>query len=208
MKNILLIGDSIRFGAAGNAASVAYGKVVKSSSPGYGIIVKQKLEGIANVYAPEENCRFAQYTLRYLHTWATNLNLPCNEIDVVHWNNGLWDALRLFGDEPLTPIEIYGDMLRRVYKRMRMLFPNAKVIFALSTSVIEEWANPDFCRYNHEIEMYNQKAREVMAELGVEVNDLYAVSSAFDNELHSDWVHFGEKGSELLADAVIKACME
>ena len=100
------------------------------------------------------------------------------------------------------------SLLKRVYDRIRLLFPNAKVIFATSTSVVEEWANPDFCRYNHEIEQYNQKAREVMQELGVQVNDLYAVSSAFDNELHSDWVHFGEEGSKLLADAVVKACME
>ncbi len=41
MKNVLLIGDSIRAG---------YDKAVKKS-----------LEGIANVYFPEENCRFASY---------------------------------------------------------------------------------------------------------------------------------------------------
>ena len=115
-------------------------------------------------------------------------------------------AAGLFGDEPLTPLEVYGDMLRRVYKRIRFLFPNAKIIFALSTSVIEEWANPDFIRYNREIEAYNRKAMEVMAELGVEVNDLYTVSSAFEDAMHSDWVHFGEEGSQLLADAVIRAC--
>ncbi len=205
MKSILLIGDSIRFGAASNKQSIALGKVLKSPSPGYGVYVKEKLEGIANVYAPNENCRFAQYTLRYLHNWASEL--PCEEIDIVHWNNGLWDALRLFGDEPLTPIEVYGDMLKRVYKRIRLLFPNAKIIFALSTAVVEEWANPDFFRYNHEIEQYNQKAVEVMRELGVEVNDLYAVSSGFDDSLHCDWVHFGEEGSKLLADAVIKSCL-
>lgn len=197
MKNIFLIGDSIRFGAY-NVTEY------NNLSPGYGIYVKEKLEGIANVYAPAENCRFAQFTLRFLHKWAKEA--PAEKIDIVHWNNGLWDALRLFGDEPLTPIDVYGDMLRRVYKRIRLLFPNAKVIFALSTSVIEEWANPDFIRYNHEIEAYNKKAMEVMNELGVEVNDLYSISKTFDNSLHSDWVHFGEEGSRVLADAVIRAC--
>ena len=88
------------------------------------------------------------------------------------------------------------------------MFPRAKVIFALSTAVIEEWANPDFIRYNHEIEAYNRKAVEVMKELGVEVNDLYSISKEFDDSLHCDWVHFGEKGSEILADAVIKACFK
>ncbi len=192
MKNIYLIGDSIRFGAQG--------------SPGYGIYVKEILKGKANVYAPNDNCRFAQYTLRYLHEWASNV--PKEEINVVHWNNGLWDVLRLFGDEPLTNIETYGIMLKRVYNRIKFLFPNAKVIFALSTSVIEEWANPEFFRYNKEIEQYNEKAKDVMNELGVEVNDLYSLSKTFDNSLHSDWVHFGEEGSKILADKVIEACLK
>ena len=192
MKNIFLIGDSIRFGARG--------------SEGYGMHVKAKLQGIANVYAPDENCRFAQYTLRYLHEWASNV--PKEEMDVVHWNNGLWDVLRLFGDEPLTDIETYGIMLKRVYKRIRILFPNAKVIFALSTAVIEEWGDPNFFRYNKEIEQYNQKAVEVMNELGVEINDLYTLSKTFNNSLHSDWVHFGTEGSKILADKVIEACFK
>lgn len=192
MKNIFLIGDSIRFGAPG--------------SPGYGVYVTEKLAGKANVYAPEDNCRFAQYTLRYLHEWASKVDRE--KIDIVHWNNGLWDVLRLFGDEPLTDIESYGVFLRRVYKRIQFLFPNAKVIFALSTAVIEEWGRPDFFRYNSEIEQYNKKACEVMNELGVEVNDLYALSAGFDKSLHSDWVHFGTEGSKLLADQVIEVCFK
>ena len=192
MKNIFLIGDSIRYGAYGD--------------DGYGMYVKEKLQGKANVYAPDENCRFVQYTLRYLHEWASKV--PKEEIDIVHWNNGLWDVLRLFGDEPLTDIESYGIMLKRVYNRIRFLFPNARVIFALSTAVIEEWGNQDFFRYNSEIEQYNDKAREVMNQLGVEVNDLYTLSAGFDNSLHSDWVHFGTEGSKLLADKVIEACFK
>lgn len=190
MKNIFLIGDSIRFGAPG--------------SPGYGVYVKEKLQGIANVYAPGDNCRFASYTLRYLHEWSSEI--PREEVDVVHWNNGLWDALRLFGDEPFTDIETYGQTLKRVYQRIRLLFPKAKVIFALSTSVVEEWESPDFFRYNKEIEQYNQKAQEVMRELEVEVNDLYTISKGVDLSLRSDYVHYGEEGSAILADAVVEAC--
>ena len=190
MKNIYLIGDSIRFGAPG--------------SPGYGTFVKEQLQGKANVFAPDDNCRFAQYTLRYLHEWASNIDRE--KIDIVHWNNGLWDVLRLFGDEPLTDIDTYGIMLKRVYQRIKFLFPNAKVIFALSTAVVEEWGRPDFFRYNSEIRQYNKKAIEIMNELGVQINDLYTLSSGFDNSLHSDWVHFGVEGSKILADKVIEAC--
>ena len=73
--------------------------------------------------------------------------------------------------------------------------------------MIEEREFPEFLRYNREIEEYNKKAREVMEELGVEVNDLYSITSAFDHSLYADAVHFNEDGSKILADAVIKACL-
>ena len=189
MKNIFLIGDSIRFGAPPN-------------SPGYGLYVKEALNGKANVYAPEENCRMAQYTLRYLHEWAKNTDSV--KIDIVHWNNGLWDVLRINKDEPLTPCDVYVNMLERVYRRIVQLFPDAKIIFATSTAVIEEWADPDFFRYNTDIEKYNEAAKQLMNRLNVEVNDLYGLTKGFGENLHSDWVHFNEKGSRLIADYVVK----
>ena len=45
-----------------------------------------------------------------------------------------------------------------------------------------------------------------MNELGVEINDLYIASKSFDNSLRSDWVHFGEEASKILADKVIDVC--
>ncbi|MBQ2841262.1 MAG: SGNH/GDSL hydrolase family protein [Oscillospiraceae bacterium] len=189
MKKIFLIGDSIRFGAA--------------NSPGYGVYVKEKLQHKAEVYAPDENCRFAQYTLRNLYDWA--MQFDTQSIDVVHWNNGLWDVLRLHGDEPLTPLNVYLSFLERVYKKIRLIFPKAKIIFALSTPVVEKWANPDFMRYNREIRHYNREAEKLMDSLGVQVNDLYSVAEKFDESMRADWVHYNEKGSELLADAVVRA---
>ena len=186
MKKIFLIGDSIRFGASG--------------SPGYGVYVKEMLAGEAEVYAPNENCRFAQYTLRYLYDWTKGLD--CEKIDVVHWNNGLWDVLRINGDEPLTPIDVYERMLARVCDAIKRSFPRAKIIFALSTAVVEEWARPDFMRYNSDIEKYNEVAKRVLSEKGVVINDLYTLSASFDNSLHADFVHFNEEGSQILARAV------
>ena len=57
MKNVLLIGDSIRMG---------YDKSVKNS-----------LKSKANVYFPEENCRFASYVLRYIHEYKRILGKSC-----------------------------------------------------------------------------------------------------------------------------------
>ena len=193
MKNILLIGDSIRFGAP-------------PSSPGYGVYVKELMKDEANVYAPDDNCRFAQYTLRYLFDWKRLYENV--EFDVIHWNNGLWDVLRLNGDEPLTPIDMYVNILERIYNMMRKLFPKAKIIFANSTTVKEEWANQAFMRYNAEIEKYNNAAKELMEKLGVTVNDLYSITQTFDDSRRSDWVHYGEEGSKILADAVVRKIKE
>ena len=198
MKQIFLIGDSIRHGS--------YVETLDSKlSPGYGVYVQELLRDKATVYSPDENSRWAQYTLRFLHKWAKEVPAP-ETVDVVHWNNGLWDAVRLFGDEPLTPIEMYGPMLKRVYNRIRLLFPNAKIIFALSTAVIEEMSRPQFTRRNSEIEQYNEVAKKVMAELGVPINDLYAVTKDWGPEMHSDWVHFNEEGCRLLAQIVADKC--
>ena len=196
MKNVLLIGDSIRYGASSNP------EYNTADSPGYGVYVKEMLKGEANVYAPDDNCRFAQYTLRYLFDWAKEVE--AETIDVVHWNNGLWDVLRINGDEPITPIDMYELMLGRVYDTIKRLFPRAKIIFALSTAVVEDWARDDFFRSNADIERYNEVAKRVMEKKGAVVNDLYSLTKDLDNSLHSDWVHFGHEGSKIIAKAVVE----
>lgn len=194
MKNVFLIGDSIRYGATSNP------DYQTENSPGYGIYVEQMLAGLASVTAPQDNCRFTQYTLRYLYDWSKDVD--CEKIDVVHWNNGLWDVLRINGDEPLTPIDVYEIMLVRVCDMIKRIFPNAKIIFALSTAVVEEWARPDFMRYNLDIEKYNEVAKKALIQKGVIINDLYKISKYFDSSLHADWVHFNDEGSKILAKAV------
>ncbi len=186
MKKVLLLGDSIRYGAS-------------SGSPGYGVFVKEMLKDVAEVYAPDDNCRFAQYTQRHLYEWG--YQFP-SDIDVIHWNNGLWDVIRIHGEEPLTPCDMYVYFLERVYRMLKKTFPNAKIIFALTTNVMEEWAEPQFMRYNRDIEQYNEAAKALMEKLDVEVNDLYSVTKEFDPALRCDWVHYGEEGSKILAEKV------
>ncbi|MBQ9485477.1 MAG: hypothetical protein IJU83_01430 [Clostridia bacterium] len=194
MKNIFLIGDSIRCGA-------------QPYSPGYGVYVNEALKDKCKVFAPGENCRFTTHTLRFLHDWAWSL-CPNEKIDLVHWNNGLWDCLRLFGDEPLVDLETYGKTLKRIYERIRILFPSAKIVFALTTAVVEKRFDKKFLRFNADVEKYNEKAREVLSGLNVEFNDLYSVSSKFDESYYCDAVHFSEKGSKILAEHVVNKCLE
>ncbi len=168
MKNLLLIGDSIR--------------------AGYDKSVKKTLSGKVNVIFPEENCRFASYVLRNFHEWFGELN--AKDIDVIHWNAGLWDCLRLFGEEPQTPLDVYAYYIERICIRIKKLCPNAKVVFATSTKVISEQMSDNFKRYNEEIEKYNEAAVSIVKKYGFEINDLYALSASLPNELHSDPVHY------------------
>ena len=182
MKNLLLIGDSIRMG--------------------YDKSVKRTLDGKANVIFPEENCRFASYVLRYFHEYLKELN--GENIDVVHWNAGLWDCLRLFEEEPHTPIDVYAYYIERICERIKKLCPNAKVIFATSTSVLQEKMHRDFMRYNEEIERYNTIAVSIVQKHGFTINDLYSLSLTLTKDAHSDASHYYTSvGTEAFTNQVL-----
>ena len=182
MKNLLLIGDSIRMG--------------------YDKSVRKTLEGKANVIFPEENCRFASYLLRNFHEYLKDVK--GEDVDVVHWNAGLWDCLRLFEEEPHTLIEVYAYYIDRLCIRIKKICPNAKVIFATSTKVLSEKMDKNFKRYNEEIQKYNDAAVEVVKKHGFLVNDLYAVSDKLPEEAHSDAVHYyTPMGTEAFTSAVL-----
>lgn len=169
MKKIVLIGDSIRLG--------------------YCKYVKEVFSGVADVFFPEENCRFTQHVFRFLGDWKKAGNWG-DDVDIVHWNVGLWDVLRLYGDTPLTPIELYADYIRRIDRQMRIHFPRAKFIFATSTNVQEEKYGENFKRYNSEIIAYNKAAIESLSATDTEINDLYAVTENIPDSCRSDLTHF------------------
>lgn len=182
MKKIVLLGDSIRLG--------------------YEKYVAEALSGVAEVYSPKENCRYALNLLRFAHEWAKDW--PREEIELVHWNAGLWDALHLLGDEALMPLDAYERIIPRIHARLRSLFPKAKLVFATSTSVDMARQRAGFGRDNAEIMEYNAAAVAALSGLDSEINDLYAVSIALPPEAHSDPTHYNTKlGCKGLGDAVL-----
>ena len=76
MKNVILIGDSIRMG--------------------YDKYVKNYLADSCEVYYPKDNCRFTQYVLRNTHAWVEESGFG-EDTDLVHWNVGLWDVAQVLG---------------------------------------------------------------------------------------------------------------
>lgn len=183
MKNVILIGDSIR---------VVYDKYVQN-----------RLRSSANVYYPNDNCRFAHYVLKHFGEWLDASGFKGN-VDIIHWNAGLHDVAYLYGDDIYTPIEWYAESIDRVYKMMKRLAPEAKQIFATSTRVIEDAQSERCKRYNKDIEAYNRVAVEQLSKYGdVEINDLYTVTKEVPDEYFSDYVHlYTDKGRILLGDRV------
>ena len=174
MKKVVLIGDSIRM-------------------IGYGAPVAERLSPEYEVWQPDDNCRFAQYTLRGLWDWKDYIS----GADVIHWNNGLWDICQLFGDGEFTPVDQYVATMLRI---ARMLKERAgKVIFATTTPVRPE--NP---RNNNErIEAYNRVLVPKLLEMGIVINDLYTpLSRDVYKYICEDNIHLSDDGIRLCADMV------
>lgn len=184
MKKVLLIGDSIR--------------------KGYDKYVKLALEDSADVRYPEENCRFSQYVLHHFIDWLRKADFD-GEPDLIHLNVGLWDCAILFDEECLTPPDIYERFMDRICVRIRRLCPNAKVIIATSTPVIEAgFPNPqNFKRYNRDIDALNEIAVRVAQRHGFMVNDLHALLANVPESFHSDATHFYTKEATKLITAQV-----
>ena len=169
MKKIFLLGDSIR--------------------SGYDRYVKESMANVAKVYYPDENCRFTGYVLRNAHKWKDDTKV--GNADVVHWNAGHWDTVRIYGDDCLTRCEVYADNIERIWERLRFLFPDATQVFATSTPVIESGYIDGFeVRYNRDVEKYNEIAVNVLKKHGVIINDLYSLLKDKPESLHSDQTHY------------------
>ena len=174
MKKIVLIGDSIRM-------------------IGYGKPVAERLANEFEVWQPDDNCRFAQYTLRGLWDWQDGIR----GADIIHWNNGLWDVCELFGDGEFTPIDEYVQIMLRLARLFKQRA--STVIFATTTPVRPENVH----NKNEVIEAYNAALVPKLEEMGVVINDLYTpLSKDVYKYICEDTIHLSEAGIATAADMV------
>ncbi|MBQ8402612.1 MAG: hypothetical protein IJX14_11865 [Clostridia bacterium] len=178
---ILLIGDSIRMG--------------------YCETVKADLAEKADVIFPNDNCRCTHYVLETLNGWV-GLTDPAQVI-AVHFNCGHWDAAHFGGDpDPLTPLDEYARNLRRILWRLHRHFPAAKVYFATTTPMNPSRIPDGNPRTTGEIREYNRVGLAVMAEEGIPVNDLFALTENWGEETFRDACHFTDEANVQLGHAV------
>lgn len=205
LPRVLILGDSI--------------------SLGYTPFVQKKLAGVANVSRPKCNCGPSQFYLRnntLMRSWLNG-----GKWDVIHVNFGIWDnhyikgptdgmglfwgkeidlkglgptaaghAIRAAGFRIRTPMGDYAANLRKILGILKGT--GAKVVFGLTTPV-PLWDADD---RPGRIPVYNELARQICAEEGVAVDDLFSVAEA-NAANQTDGCHFNEKGYDALADAVV-----
>ena len=168
---VLLLGDSLRMG--------------------YEPLVRKKLEDKAYVGGPDENGRWAAYTLNSLRFWLGQFPEP----DVIHWNNGLWDL----GDDyqlgrPFSLPEEYESALERTITVLNKLFPKARIIMATTMPT----DNPD----SSDIEAYNEIIKKVARRHEIPVNDLFPIVKSDVSLIGSDHIHLTDEGFEKVAEKV------
>ena len=173
MKKIILLGDSIRLS--------------------YGNRVRELLGSDYTVWQPEDNCRFAAYTLRMLFDYKAQLE----GADVIHFNCGLWDMCDLFGDGPFTPLEVYVEQMVRIAKILKTYAPVG--IFATTTPPSPKMWGHDLNR----VRAYNAAAMAALEPLGVLFDDLFTpVAEDIDRMISEDYLHASPYGVEILANRV------
>ena len=173
MKKIILLGDSIRLS--------------------YGNRVRELLGEGYTVWQPEDNCRFAAYTLRMLFDYKAQLE----GADIIHFNCGLWDMCDLFGDGPFTPLEVYVEQMVRIAKILKTYAP--VVIFAATTPPSPKMWGHDLDR----VHAYNAAAMAALEPLGILFDDLFTpVAEDIDRMISEDYLHASPYGVEILANRV------
>ena len=192
LPRVLLVGDSI--------------------SIGYTVPAREALRSKANVHRPLTNCGPTTRGLEGLSQW-----LGDSDWDVIHFNWGLHDLKYLGPDgENLTdpkdpknhqqvPPEEYRENLQKLVSQLK------------NTEAILIWRNTTPVppgskgRVEGDAATYNDIAKRVMAEHGIEIHDMYGSVKPHMKTLMlpNGNVHFTKEGSEKLgndvADVILQA---
>ncbi len=181
MKQVVLIGDSIRMG--------------------YQETVRETLAGRADVWGPEQNGGTSENLLAHVEEW-----IVARQPDILHLNCGLHDLRKEFGQEAsVVPLDRYAENVRAILDGA-LTKTKATVIWALTTPVNQAWHRERklFERWENDVVAYNKVATDIARQRGIAVNDLFAVvmEAGRDKALLPDGVHFTPAGYALLGKAV------
>ncbi|MBQ1942407.1 MAG: hypothetical protein II368_02025, partial [Clostridia bacterium] len=116
--------------------------------------------------------------------------------DIIHWNNGVWDTMRLYGDGTFTTLEDYKKTILRMAKIMTEYY-GKKVIFATTTPVDDRYPYSK----NEDILKFNAAVVPELEKMGVIINDLHSFVAPHVDEYikEGDFIHLSEKGIDACA---------
>ena len=190
-----------------------------SISIGYTATVRKELEDVAIVVRAMrvgkiENCAGTTNGLKQVDRWLAQ---DGGKWDVIHFNFGLHDLKRVdpktgrnsnsAGDPRQAEPDKYEEQLRTITKKIIAASgTNARIIYAFTTPV------PKAVKPRRDIEdpaRYNAIAKKVMAELKVQINDLYSFALPQLAEIQRPAnVHFTPEGSQRLGKQVAAVIRE
>ncbi len=184
LPNVLIMGDSI--------------------SMGYTPFVAKLLADKAVVTRPGENCGPTERGVAKVDQW-----LGDKTYKVIYFNFGLHDLKHVDPvtkegsskpeDPVLADLPTYKANLNTIVQRLKTT--GATLIYATTTPVPERSGPP--LRSPDAPEQYNQVAKDVMQQHGVDVDDLYAFVLPQVARLQKpNNVHYTDQGSEALAQHV------
>ena len=133
----------------------------------------------------------------------------------LHLNCGLHDVKTVSprSRELVVPPDVYRRNLAILLGELRFFLPDATLIFAATTPIIETAttdASRAFSRFNRDIEAANAIAIEVAASYNVQINDLWREVQGRGPQtmINADGVHYDEAGSRILGEAVAQKIRE
>ncbi len=197
MKNVILLGDSIRVG--------------------YQPYVTKQLEGWADVWGPEDNCRHSRYMLENLEGWIAD-----RPADIIHVNCGLHDmALDHAEGEDLSKMPAAGNLVPfdEYKKNVRNILEilkdktSATIIWRTTTpSLLERQlaCGKNRKRTPEDVDKYNAAANEIARDMGFAIHDLYqqVIELGAEDIMTNDGIHYTDEGYEKLAEKVSQKIRE
>lgn len=186
---VILLGDSIRMN--------------------YQQVVKAELKDNARVWSPKDNCRHTAFVLENLDRW---LGEAKGKPKVIHLNVGLHDMyLNAKTGKTRHTLAVYEKNLRAIFTKLQK-DTNARIVFALTTAVIEERQAKSkgyrrVVRKNTDINRFNAQAREIAKEMNIELNDLNAFMQRTGSAKilrESDGIHLSPEGCQLIGREVAR----
>lgn len=182
-----------------------------SVSMGYTRFAKEKLESIADVYRPDDNCGGTTKGVQFIDQW---LKINGGNWDVIHFNFGLHDLKHVDpktglnsinpNDPQQADVKTYIQNLEAMIIKMKAT--GAQLIFATTTPYPKgttPYRDPDMAV------AYNKAALELCEKYDIKVDDLYSLVEHRLKELQRPLnVHFKPNGSKLLGYQVAESIIQ